>query len=438
MFTRFLIALLTLLTVAACGRPEFGAASEGGKVVDTNVDRASADDEVIPGDGVGGEPDVDEANTTNNAPTPQDPPILSGGKASTADFAFQAYRTVAAQGRNAVIAPHGLARSLVIAYAAAGPEEAAAVADVVGPYLGGNVYQGFNTSDLELDSRQSDGTFQMLAGVWVQDDAAVESEFADLLAMYLGLQLRLIDMQSAPEDARNTINNWYSAQTAGRISEVLGARTLGAQSRFVVTDATWFSAPWGFGGFDPARTTYGTFAGSESNVQLPLMSTDTTLLYVGAPDFDAVVLPFANGFSLLAILPDDLETFEASLDPDFLTRLIDEAQPTEVSLTFPKIEVSDRVALSSVADAIGVSALFADNAEFNGFADGTRLDDAHQRTRIAFDETGASASQNGDPMPGTPTTMEPPIALSFDRPFFFAVRDSASGRFLFLGRVAQP
>ncbi len=436
---RPVIVPLILLLLASCGRPEFGATAGADEVIVTDVDRADPN----------ASPDLDEEPdhaATNNGPDPDPSPPFNGQDygAAAETFAFDAYRGAAAHGRNAVIAPHGLARSLVIAHAAAGPDLAATIAGRVGPYLGGDVYSRFNSTDQSLEGRQADGAFRMLAGVWVQENSAVEAEFVDVLARYLGLQLRLLDFSASPEDARNQINNWYSSQTGGRISEVLGPRTIGNNTRFVVTDATWFGAEWGFGGFDASRTTYATFAGTESNVQLPMMGTDAPMLHFdGGAALEAVVLPFSNGFSLIAVLPQDLDAFESALDPGLLERIVDEAVPRDVMLEFPRIEVSDRVALSSVATAIGVDALFAPEAEYLGFADGTQLDDAHQRTRIAFTEVGIDVQTDNDSDPGTggemtPAPSTPPVAVSFNRPFFFGVRDSQTGRYLFLGRVTQP
>lgn len=433
-FPRFALALF--LTFAACGRPDFGS-TDGAVVVDSGVDRASGGQGSESGDNntVG-----DDDETPQPGADPTAPP-QSGGAAAPleTDFAFTAYAALAPRARNALLAPHALARSLVIAHAAAGSDEAAAVAASVAGYLGPDLYDAFNDTDLGLEAREN-ASFQMLAAVWIQEDAAIETTFGDTLAQYLGLPLRLVDFR-APEDARTTINNWYAAETAGQISEVLGPRTVSETSRFVITDATTFDARWGFGGFDDNRTSYATFAGSEANVQLPMMATETDLLYVDGPDFDAAILPFDNGFSLVAVRPDSLEDFEATVSAALLDRLLDEAVPTRLSLRVPRIEISDRIALSSVAQALGVERLFAQGAQYDGFADGTRLDDAHQRTKLTLSEEGITLNTDaGAPEPGDgdDVATAPPVAFHLDRPFFFAVRDTTTGTYLALGRLAQP
>ena len=443
MFGRARIAVLVgvCLGMIACGRPDFGApTSAGGEVVETDVGRATPgtpnDGDDFPAEGgadagVSANNDAPEFEADAGAAAP-DP---SGEYHAQSDFAFAVYRQLAAQGRNAVFAPHGLARSLVIAHAAVDEEAAVQVAEVLMPYLGYELYESFNTTDLALESRESSGGLQLLGAVWAQDGVNVSDGFVDALARYLGLRIRLLDFATAPEEARIAINNWHSTETGGRLTEVLGPRSVDQSARFVITDASWFSASWGFGGFDPAFTVYETFHGSENDVVVPMMHVDETLLAVDGPDFDTVILPYQVGFSLVAIVPDDIEAFEANFDPELLERLVGEAVWTDVALRFPRVEVSGRVSLSTVSDALGLPTLFT--ASYPAFGDGTVLHDAYQRTLISFHEAGTDAegdfdSGNGDP-PGPTYTP-----IDFDRPFLFAIRDDQTRRLLFFGRVAQP
>lgn len=449
MFRSSLI-LVPLVVLAACGRPEFGTPTKAGEeVVDTDVPRDDPDS-LGGGDGVGNNDDgvVDEG--------PQAPPSDGeanngvggspsygggGGFEPSADFAFSVYHSLAAHGRNAVFAPHGIARSLVVAYAAAGPDDAAVIAGVLTPYLGHDVYSGFNGTDLALEGRQSTSSFQLVGGVWADEDIEVSDQFVDTLARYLGLRINLVDF-GAPEEARIAINNWHSSETDGRLTEVLGPRTIDATTRFVITDASFFSASWGFGGFDPANTMYETFHGTESNVEVPMMRTSQTFLAVDGPDFDAVILPYSGAFSLLAIVPDDITAFEEGLDPDFFNRLVGEARAMDIALRFPRVEVSDRVALSSVADALGLAHLFEPGIEYPALVDGSTIDDAYQRTRIVFHETGTDAVSDGSTDDGDAGAPDPSASpffpMSFDRPFLFAIRDAQTGQLLFVGRLTQP
>ena len=427
-----------ILCATACGRPEFGSTTSGGDVIEADYERESVNN--ANGATGGGRAVGDKLD--NGSPDPilgPNEPAVVGEPVDPGELPFTVYRAEARQPRNVAIAPHGVVRSLVVAYAATEGSTASSIEALLGDELGSDLYAGFNARDQNLDNAVED--LGMLPAVWVDDDVAVESSFTEALARYLGLQVRLIDMSSG-DDARSEINNWYAQQTGGEISEVLGPRTIESMDRFVVTDASWFRATWAFGGFDPDRTTFETFAGEESNVQLEMMHADATLLYFGEPELQAVVLPLDGGLSLVAVLPQEHAAFDAVVDASFVSRLMDEALPTDLSLSFPRVEVSDLTALSGVADELGVSSLYTSDAEYGGFADGTVLADAHHRVRVAFDESGIEVDTDGDGVDGEDPGMTPgppaPLELRFDRPFFFGVRDAASGAFLLLGRVAQP
>lgn len=437
-----LAILFTLaVTAAACGRAEFGTTPTDGAVVDSDVDRETPANNSNTGGGAG-QTTGDDSPPTNDGDgpgNPDAPPASAGERAFTGDFAFVTYQTVADDGRNAVFSPHGLARSLIVAQAASQEQTAEQIRVTLEPYLGTDTYDSFNATDLGYESRESNGAFDMIGAVWASESAAVEQSFVDELARYTGLELRLLDFEASPEDARNTINNWYSARTDGRVSEVVGPRAIDGDTRFLITDAMWFAAPWGFGGFDSEQTTYANFSGTENDVQVPMMRTQKTLMHMEAPDFDGVVLPLGSGFTLVAIMPTDLNSFEAQLTPELLDRLIGEASPTAMDLRFPRIEVSDRIRLSDVASTLGLDSLVDGSETLAGFADDTMLDDAHQRVRISFDEIGVEATDSAmDPGdPGLPVDDELE-QLTFDRPFFFAIRDGETGRYFLLGRLAQP
>lgn len=438
--------VVAALLAAACGRPEFGTpTSAGGDVVGSDVDR---DQPSPPAAGDDGAPPADEEDDGEDDRSPDEPPTDGGvgagpdyAYAPGGEFAFSVYHALAAEAGNAVFAPHGLARSLVIVHAAADAATAQQVESVLSYYVGWDVYSGFNDVDLSLAAR-SDESLQLVGSIWAQQGVNVSEEFVDTLGRYLGIGVRLVDFASSAADARVAINNWHSDHTMGRITEVLAPRAVDESTRLLITDAIWFSGVWAFGGFDPAATEYATFQGTESTVEVPMMRTSGTFDVLDGPDFDAVVLPYEDDFSLLAIVPDDLLTFEEGLHPEFFARLQSEMVPMNAQIRFPRVEISDRVALSRVTDALGLGSVL-DDAEYPAFLDGWRIEDAHQRTRIVFHEEGTDA-ESDDPSDSDDAREDPnpaagaQLSISFDRPFLFAITDSASGRLLFVGRVAQP
>ena len=119
---RHLVLFLMMTLLAACGRADFGTPTSGGEVVDSDVERdVPLPDESDRNDGL-----VDDANGPAAGGDPLDDDEANApqfGASPGSDFAFSVYHELAARGRNAVFAPHGLARSLVILHAAGAVDE---------------------------------------------------------------------------------------------------------------------------------------------------------------------------------------------------------------------------------------------------------------------------------------------------------------------------
>ena len=97
--------------------------------------------------------------------------------------------------------------------------------------------------------------------------------------------------------------------------------------------------------------------------------------------------------------------------------------------------------------ALGVRAAFSpDHADFSAMRDAKAaldvpfwIGEVIHRATIEMDESGteASAATAAVMMLGCAAEPPEPVSLTFDRPFFFAVRHR-SGTPLFVGRVVEP
>lgn len=430
---RTLIIALLLLFTAACGRPDFGSPTDS-PVVGGETGRVPAPD---PSTGGTSPPAPGEICDPEPHPDPSD---LDAEDARHYDaFAFNVYRAVDATLPNVVVAPHTVVRSLVVAHAAES-SAADAIDAAVDTYRGDiydDLYNAFNLADQLLDNVGYDSTsFATLGAIWLDESVAVESVFSERLIAYTGLPVGTLDFGASPEDARNEINNWYSANSAGTISDVVGARTLDPSTAFVITDAAWLSAPWKFGGFDAAQTVNAPFQGVSSEVDVPMMHATLNVKHFGDDQLHAVTLPLDGDFSLIALLPRNFDDLSASLDQAMLRRIMRESYPSDLQLSFPRFELSSRVTLSSIADNLGLGGLFGEDAVYDAFADDTQLHDAYHRTWISFDEDGVQA--NTGAVPADPEfDAAVPTVVRFDRPFFFAVHSAKLNQFVFLGRVTQ-
>ncbi len=107
----------------------------------------------------------------------------------------------------------------------------------------------------------------------------------------------------------------------------------------------------------------------------------------------------------------------------------------------------ESVAYAETFQSLGMRLAFdATRADFSGIgagatpAENPALTMVYQRVSLAVSEVGGDGSVNA-PLPGMGDAGVRPggaVAVRFDRPFLFAVRDPMSGLVLLLGRVVDP
>ncbi len=100
-------------------------------------------------------------------------------------------------------------------------------------------------------------------------------------------------------------------------------------------------------------------------------------------------------------------------------------------------------ALQPVLAALGMPLAFSAEADFSGIttAQRLRIDEVVHKAYIDVNEAGTEAAAATAVVVRAMALIrdpEPPVELIVDRPFLFAITDSATGLPLFLGRVADP
>ena len=171
--------------------------------------------------------------------------------------------------------------------------------------------------------------------------------------------------------------------------------------------------------------------------------------------FTAIARSFTMNAQMFFFLPDEGVTPEAlAADPEFLSVItdwmeFDEQIPAVVELALPKFDVSSETDLTGGLQTLGVTDVFdRAAADFTPLADGDgiALSEAKHAARVAIDEEGCTAASyvlfemdGADvllEMDGAGSFEEQKLALTFDRPFLFAVVEDVLP--LFVGIVNTP
>jgi serpin B len=369
------------------------------------------------------------------------------------DFGFDLHRRLSEKSGNLVFSPASVAIALGMARAGARGETAAQMDTVLRGVASDDHAAWLNGLDQALATRS--GTFEDDEGnaheltldianaYFAQRDYAFEESFLEALASRFDAGMQLVDFIADAESARGLINEWAAEQTRGRIPEVLQPGDVTGDTRLALVNAIYLKAPW-LRPFQVDQTTDEPFTKLDgSTVKVPTMHASTASCATGS-GWGAFELPYiGNALSMLVIVPDDLETYEASVDSAVIaavTRAFEE-QYAVPDITLPRFGFETREELPDILAALGMPDAFNPaTADFSGMttADKLFISKVIHQANISVDEKGTEAAAVtvvGMDTGGGPSEI---CTVHADRPFLFALRDRETGAILFLGRVVDP
>ena len=383
-----------------------------------------------------------------------DPAQASTAAAAINAFGMDLLRATSGAGqvKNVVISPASIALALAMARLGA----RGTTADQMDAVLHGLVAAGqtgpLDALDQALASRT--GTFKDAQGddhqvvlrianaPFGQRDLAIEPAYLDALARGFGTGLRVVDYKADPEAARALINGWVADQTEQRIKELLQQGNVTAATRLVLVNAIYLKAAW-LTAFDADATRPAAFTlAGGAQLQVPTMSSTTSLRYAAGSGWQAVELPYiGDQLAMTIIVPDDLAAFTASLSADGFVAVVSALASRPVSLTMPKFSFATREDLATILAELGMPLAFSPAADFSGITKEEQLTITRviHEANIEVDEKGTEAAAATAVVMGDVSGPGgEPVVVHVDRPFLFAIRDLQTGAVVFLGQVLDP
>ena len=373
--------------------------------------------------------------------------------AAAADDMFGAdlFRLLAAAGQNTVFSPASVAAALQMALCGARGATAAQLAAAL--HLDGpaRAADGLRLLSDLLSSAGAGGpgggvTMRAPNTLWVQAGLPLSPGFTGQLVDIAGVTVRPADFQSAPAEARAQINDLIAEQTAGKITNLLGPDAVSAATRLVLANAVYLKAAWTFP--FPARATADApfYPGDAGGAPLSAatMRLTSDLAYLRTDGYQAVLLPYKESrLAMAVVLPEAGPP--AALAPRLargLAPLLTGATRQSVALSLPKFRQRAGFGLIPMLQQLGVQDAFTSAADFSGITSAVRLfiGAVVHHAYIDVDEQGTEAAA------ATAVAMRPmalrrgpePVRMTVDRPFLFAITDTATGLPLFLGQVSRP
>jgi serpin B len=281
--------------------------------------------------------------------------------------------------------------------------------------------------------------------LWINQNFGVLESFIDSEQNIFGASPQAVDF-SNPNAAANTINNWVSAQTDGKIADLIPPGDLSKFTGLVLTNAIYFQGTW-VDSFNPTDTTESFQVSSTDTTMVQMMTQTNDLGFYsqsGPNGFQALELPYeGNNLDMLVILPTatDLGQMEASLNPALFSKITSGLSVADVQVSLPKFQLNETYDLVPALKDLGIKAAFNPiTADFTGISETpSYISAAIQKSFITVDETGTTAAAaTGIVMMPTAVVLAPNAVFDADHPFIFAIRDNATNTILFLGSVTNP
>ncbi len=144
---------------------------------------------------------------------------------------------------------------------------------------------------------------------------------------------------------------------------------------------------------------------------------------------------------MLVFLPkarSGLAALEDSLTPPRLSKWASQKYPRgEVAVALPKFTFTSEYSLPDHLKALGMKSTFRERkADFSGI-DGTKSLYVGAIVHKAFVEVNEEGTEAAAAT-GVVVRVASTTSFLADHPFFFLIRDNASGSILFMGRVVDP
>lgn len=304
-------------------------------------------------------------------------------------------------------------------------------------------------SDSEPETTEKSGSYgggislNMNSGLWFSEAFPIRDAYRDLLKDRGLARVESVDW-SATDATVDSINQWCSDATDGKIETLFEEGAIRPPVAFVAASVIHFQGSWE-NAFDAADTQTADFTlldGEKTSAEYLTARRKTGYVKV-EEDTQLLELPFSGGHHrLITVLPGEagpkaLRKLERQLE-DMMPEWLSKMDESEVDVSLPKFEVAGAADPAKALQALGVKTIFTDKADFSGASEqgGLQLDVLRHQAVVTIDEKGAEAAgATGASVVGK--SFSSAVKFQADRAFLYFILGD-NGEVLFAGRVASP
>ena len=248
------------------------------------------------------------------------------------------------------------------------------------------------------------------------------------------------DLDFGAPGSVNTVNDWASRATNGRIPKIMDQ--IDPDAVMLVINAVYFKGSWR-SRFDPSETAAAQFqARGGAREPMKLMHQQETLRYFENAEFQAVDLLYGNSaFAMTVVLPragHDINAMTEALTATAWSELTSKFSEREMELFLPKLKLEYERTLNDDLKALGMNQAFvAGGADFTGMSPvDLFISSVKQKAFVDIHEEGTEAAAVTT-VTMAPTSMPVIPVMRVDRPYLFAIRERFSGTILFIGKIVR-
>lgn len=323
-------------------------------------------------------------------------------------FGFDVYSHLQNEQGNLFFSPLSIATGLTMTYAGAAGQTAAEMEQVL--HLGSSpgIHDSFEDLISQIESnvvlgdptppfgiRELELLTSLSNAIWPGAGFPIENDFVDLITSHYDGHVENVDYDN-PGQAEDTINDWVSQETQGKIQDLVS--DLSSQARMVLTNTVYFKGLWEQP-FDPEHTDTSTFyLGDGATTRVPIMFTYVDAARGVLDGFDVLDVPFADGsMSMVLAMPDEPSdpnvlpsTFLASVDQWFDGERFIE----NMEFSLPKFQTTVATTLNQLLAGMGMPTAFtAGAADFSAMtSEGVWIDKVFHKATIEVNEQGTEAA----------------------------------------------
>ncbi|WP_457965542.1 serpin family protein [Arthrobacter sp. D1-29] len=299
---------------------------------------------------------------------------------------------------------------------------------------------------VDEDNPPAEPLLHVANGLFVHGSVPTGEPYLQTLAKHYGSGVYPVDFRDKAATSP-AIDAWVDKNTGGRIKKA--PADYDVNNTFSLLNAVYFASAWETP-FSPNATYEAPFTTANAGtLNVPMMHSLQDLAYAEGDGWQAVDLPYGEGFVMRLVLPADGGAAQGTgqsgdlFDPLQLADIagsLEAAADESVQLSLPKWDHKSAFDLRRVFEQFGLSSMLNTTRDFDEIQRGMTITQAAQAANITVAEKGTIAAAvtqiNAEAVSGK--MPEPARILEFNRPFQYQIVHVETGLPLFMGKVADP